>query len=156
MRQCFSEQVLVYFSWISFCCMEFSMRRSSWSPAILPYGTDQKRSCPTARIKPSPSLSTAWVGSVGFTAKPTSSGRTSKQPSPASSQGQFNDPIRVVAFNSLERWPREVSEDITLEIQTRCASISEHIQDFVANFTGPTRQLAMRFVDPKLCGRKRV
>ena len=64
--------------------------------------------------------------------------------------GQFNDPIRVVAFNTLEHWSRDVSEDIALEIQTRCdiqgAGVPEHIQDFVANYTGPARQLAFRLV----------
>ena len=62
----------------------------------------------------------------------------------------LNDPIRVVAFNTLEHWSRDVSEDIALEIQTRCdiqgAGVPEHIQDFVANYTGPARQLAFRLV----------
>src|SRR6478609_2428361 len=50
--------------------------------------------------------------------------------------GQFNDPIRVVAFNTLEHWSEDVSNDIALEIQTRCdiegVAVPEHIQDFVA------------------------
>jgi hypothetical protein len=61
--------------------------------------------------------------------------------------GQFNDPIRVVAFNTLEHWTEDVSNDIALEIQTRCdiegVAVPEHIQDFVASFTGPVRQLAL-------------
>jgi hypothetical protein len=61
--------------------------------------------------------------------------------------GQFNDPIRVVAFNTLEHWTEDVSNDIAREIQTRCdiegVAVPEHIQDFVASFTGPVRQLAL-------------
>jgi hypothetical protein len=61
--------------------------------------------------------------------------------------GRFNDPIRVVAFNTLEHWSEDVSNDIALEIQTRCdiegVAVPEHIQDFVASFAGPTRQLAL-------------
>ena len=61
--------------------------------------------------------------------------------------GQFNNPIRVVAFNTLEHWTEDVSNDIALEIQTRCdiegVAVPEHIQDFVASFTGPVRQLAL-------------
>jgi hypothetical protein len=61
--------------------------------------------------------------------------------------GQFNDPIRVVAFNTLEHWSEDDSNDIALEIQTRCDiegfAVPEHIKDFVANFAGPTRQLAL-------------
>jgi hypothetical protein len=41
MRRCPSDQVLIYLHWISSCCMEFGMRRSSWTPAIVPYGADQ-------------------------------------------------------------------------------------------------------------------
>jgi len=63
--------------------------------------------------------------------------------------GQFNDPIRVVAFNTLEHWS-DVSEYIAFEIQTRCeiegTAVPEHIKDFVVSYTGPTRQLALRLV----------
>jgi hypothetical protein len=62
--------------------------------------------------------------------------------------GQFNDPIRVVAFNTLEHWAEDVSENTALEIQTRCdiegTAVPEHIQDFVASYVGPDRQLALR------------
>jgi hypothetical protein len=34
--------------------------------------------------------------------------------------GQFNDPVRVVAFNTAEGWAQDVSKDIALEIQSRC------------------------------------
>ena len=64
--------------------------------------------------------------------------------------GQFNDPIRVVAFNTLEHWSEDVSEYIAFEIQTRCeiegTAVPEHIKDFVVCYTGPTRQLALRLV----------
>ena len=33
--------------------------------------------------------------------------------------GQFNDPIRVVAFNTTERWSDDVSEDVAREIMRR-------------------------------------
>jgi hypothetical protein len=60
--------------------------------------------------------------------------------------GQFNDPARVIAYNTLEHWSQDISEDIALEIQSRCdiegAAVPEHIQDFVANFAAPARQSA--------------
>jgi hypothetical protein len=34
--------------------------------------------------------------------------------------GQFNEPIRIAAFNTLEHWTGDVSADIAAEIQTRC------------------------------------
>ena len=64
--------------------------------------------------------------------------------------GEFNDPARVLAFNTLEHWSDDVSQEVAAEIQTRCdiegIAIPEHIRDFVASFTGPTRQLALRLV----------
>jgi hypothetical protein len=60
--------------------------------------------------------------------------------------GQFNDPARVIAYNTLEHWSQDISEDIALEIQSRCdiegVGVPEHIQDFVANFAAPARQSA--------------
>jgi hypothetical protein len=60
--------------------------------------------------------------------------------------GQFNDPARVIAYNTLEHWSQDISEDIALEIQSRCdiegAAVPEHIQDFVANFAALARQSA--------------
>jgi hypothetical protein len=64
--------------------------------------------------------------------------------------GQFNDPLRVVAFNTLEHWSKDVSEEIAREIQARCDiegySVPEHIRDFVESHRGRERQLAMRLV----------
>jgi hypothetical protein len=62
--------------------------------------------------------------------------------------GQFNDPVRVVAFNTLEHWSEDVTEYIAFEIRTRCdiegVAVPEHIRDFVASYTGPDRQLTLR------------
>ena len=64
--------------------------------------------------------------------------------------GQFNDPIRVVAFNTLEHWSDDVSEEIATEIQARCdiegTPVPDHLSDFVATHTGRARQLALRLV----------
>ena len=58
--------------------------------------------------------------------------------------GQFHDPIRVVAFNTLEHWSQDISREIAAEIQTLCdigrARVPEHIEDFVHSHTGPIRQ----------------
>ena len=34
--------------------------------------------------------------------------------------GQFNEPVGVIAFNTLEHWSDDVSDEIATEIQTRC------------------------------------
>jgi hypothetical protein len=62
--------------------------------------------------------------------------------------GQFNDPVRVVAFNTLEHWLDNISEAIALEIQTRCdidgEDVPEPIRDFVVRYTRPDRRNASR------------
>jgi hypothetical protein len=62
--------------------------------------------------------------------------------------GQFNDPVRVVAFNTLEYWSEDVSADVAAEIQTRCdidgEPVPEHIRDFVERHARSTRQLPLR------------
>jgi len=54
--------------------------------------------------------------------------------------GQFNAPVRVMAFNTLEHWIEDVSNHVAQEIQTRCdidgALIPEHVRDFVASHAG--------------------
>jgi hypothetical protein len=35
-------------------------------------------------------------------------------------EGQFSNPIRIIAFNTAERWAEDVSEDIAHEMRRRC------------------------------------
>ena len=118
----------------------FVMRGSSWTPTIVPYGADQTVYLVIDRF-----------GQLGGVYRETEVERTDFETIIADlMSGQFNDPVRVVAFNTLEHWSQDVSEDIAVEIQTRCdiqgAGVPEHVQDFVANYIGPTRQLALRLV----------
>jgi hypothetical protein len=48
--------------------------------------------------------------------------------------GQYDDPVRIVAFNTVEGWSRDVTEDIVDELRGRCAEIGEipiFLQDFL-------------------------
>jgi hypothetical protein len=49
--------------------------------------------------------------------------------------GQFGDPVRVIAFNTLEHWSEDVSAEVAREIQARSdidgEGLPEHLQDFV-------------------------
>lgn len=60
--------------------------------------------------------------------------------------GQFNDPVRVIAFNTLEHWARDMSVEVAAEIQTRCdidgEPLPEHVVDFVKRYAASTRPLA--------------
>jgi hypothetical protein len=43
--------------------------------------------------------------------------------------GQFNDPARIVAFNTAEGWAQDVSRDIAIEIQSRCDSDGQDVPE---------------------------
>jgi hypothetical protein len=64
--------------------------------------------------------------------------------------GQFKDPIRIVAFNTVERWSEDVSEDVAREIQRRAdlahEDLTSSIEAFVESYAGRERQLALRLV----------
>jgi hypothetical protein len=65
--------------------------------------------------------------------------------------GQYNNPIRVVAFNTAERWSEDVSEDVARELRRRCdlqmRELSAAISEFVERHGGQDpRQLTLRLV----------
>ena len=49
--------------------------------------------------------------------------------------GCFSDPVRVMSFNTLEHWTKDISTEIATEIQARCdidgTDPPDHIKDFV-------------------------
>ena len=65
--------------------------------------------------------------------------------------GQYNNPVRVIAFNTAEGWSRDVSEDIAHELRRRrdlqLADLPECLVEFVAGHeVGGRRQLTLRLV----------
>jgi hypothetical protein len=113
------------------------MPRTGWSPSTVPYGADQTVYLVIDRFK------------NGTVYRETEIERTDLETIVNDFvTGQFNDPVRVVAFNTLEHWSDDVSKDVAQEIQMRCdiagEPVPEHIQDFVDTHAGPTRQLSLR------------
>jgi hypothetical protein len=49
--------------------------------------------------------------------------------------GCFSDPIRVICFNTLEHWMKDISAEVAAEIQLRCdmdgEGVPDHLSDFV-------------------------
>ncbi|MGV7219007.1 hypothetical protein [Bradyrhizobium sp. UFLA05-112] len=49
--------------------------------------------------------------------------------------GCFSDPVRVISFNTLEHWVKDISADVAIEIQSRCdidgTDLPDHLRDFV-------------------------
>jgi hypothetical protein len=62
--------------------------------------------------------------------------------------GQFNNPIRVVAFNTAEHWAEDASEDIANEIMRRLGlardELPASLEAFMDPHLGPERQLTLR------------
>jgi hypothetical protein len=62
--------------------------------------------------------------------------------------GQYRNPVKVVAFNTAEGCSHDVSEDIAQELRRRCdlqlRDVPSSIQDFVEGHEGHDRQLALR------------
>ena len=62
--------------------------------------------------------------------------------------GQYDDPVRVVAFNTAERWARDVSADVAREIMRRLGvagdELPSSLEGFVDQHLGPDRQLTLR------------
>jgi hypothetical protein len=115
------------------------MPRTGWSPSTVPYGADQTAYLVVDRF------------SSGSVYRETEIERSDLETIISDFMtGQFNDSVRVVAFNTLEHWADDVSVDVAQEVQTQCdiagEPVPEHLQDFVDTYAGPTRQLTLRLV----------
>jgi hypothetical protein len=113
------------------------MGKSNWTPRIVPYGADQ-----TAYFV----VDCFASGSVYREAEVE---RTDLETVISDLlTGQFNDPVRVIAFNTLEHWSDDMSDQVAAEIRIRCdmerAAVPEHLRDFVDRHTSTTRQLSLR------------
>ena len=52
--------------------------------------------------------------------------------------GRFNDPIEVVAFNTLEHWSDDLSQDVAREIRCRCGIDGYDVPVYLDEFVGRT------------------
>jgi hypothetical protein len=116
------------------------MRRSSWTPSIVPTGDDQN----------------VYIAVDDFGRK----GRAYRETDVETADveitisgllaGEYANPIRVVAFNTVERWSEDVSEDVAREIRRRCdlqaADVPSTVQNFIERHEGHIRQLSLRLV----------
>ena len=117
------------------------MRNSSWTPSIVPSGNDQ-----------TVYLVAEDLGKLGRVWHEADYGETDLETDIQDLlSGQYNNPIRVVAFNTEERRSEDVSEDVAHELRRRCDlqgnSLPSSIQDFVERYEGHAwRQLTLRLV----------
>lgn len=116
------------------------MRKSIWTPSIVPNGDDQT----VYLVKDDLGRLGAVWGEASAEATDLETVLTDLM------EGQYKDPVRVIAFNTVERWSQDVSEDVAREIRRRfdlqLSDVPSGLQDFVERHEGHTRQLALRLV----------
>jgi hypothetical protein len=120
------------------------MRKSNWTPSIVPNDDDQNV---YLVVDDFAHRGTAW--------READTEKTDMETVVADLlSGQYNDPIRVVAFNTAKKWSQDVSADVALELRQRCdlqmRDIPFFLQDFVDRYEGRYRDfqlpLPMRLV----------
>jgi hypothetical protein len=62
-------------------------------------------------------------------------------------EGQYKDPVRVVSFNTFEKWSQDVSADVALELRRRCdlqrRDIPFFLQKFISRYEGSYRDIQL-------------
>ncbi|MEA2884725.1 MAG: hypothetical protein QOH32_3981 [Bradyrhizobium sp.] len=106
------------------------MRRASWTPSIVPNGSDQNVY-----------LVLDDLGHTGQVWREADAETTDLETIISDLlQGQYTNPIRVVGFNTAERWSEDVSADVAHELRRRCdlqmRDVPFFLQDFVDQYEG--------------------
>ena len=101
------------------------MRKSNWTPSIVPRGDDQ----------------TVYIVVDDFGRNGRAYRETDVEAADIETtimsllQGEYSNPVRVVSFNTAEKWSQDVSADVAQEIRRRfdlqLHDVPSNIQDFV-------------------------
>jgi hypothetical protein len=117
------------------------MRKSNWTPSIVPRGDDQNIY-----------MVADDLGRLGHIWPEADLERTDLETVVQDLlEGQYANPIRVIAFNTAEGWSQDVSADVADELRRRCdlllRDLPSSIQDFVERHeVQKYRQLTLRLV----------
>jgi hypothetical protein len=116
------------------------MRPSSWIPSVVPDSADQ-----------TVYLVIDDFERHGRVIRETDVGRADLESVIADLvSGQFNDPVRIVAFNTAEHWAEDVSEDVARELRRRAdlanEDLSSAVEAFVERHSRREVQLTLRLV----------
>jgi hypothetical protein len=116
------------------------MRSSNWIPSVVPHGAEQ-----------TVYLVVDDFNRHGRVFRETEVDRTDLETVIADLvSGQYNDPVRIVAFNTAEHWAEDVSEDVAREIRRRAdlanEDLSSAVEAFVERHSRRELQLTLRLV----------
>jgi hypothetical protein len=106
------------------------MRRPGWTPFIVPNGDDQNVY-----------IVVNDFGRHGRAYRETDVGRVDLEAVIMDMlEGQYNNPVRVVGFNTAEKWSQDVSGDVAHELRRRCdlqqRDVPFYLEDFVERHEG--------------------
>src|ERR1700712_948024 len=109
------------------------MRRSNWTPSIVPNEDDQ-----------TVYLVAEDFGKIGRAWREADYETTDLEKVVQDLlTDQYKNPIRVIAFNTAERWSQDVSEDVVHELRRRCdlqmRDVPFYLQDFTDRHEGHDR-----------------
>jgi hypothetical protein len=106
------------------------MRRSNWTPSIVPRGDDQNVYLVlddldrNGRVYREADAETADLETVILDLL----------------EGQYKNPVRVVAFNTAEGWSQDVSADVVQALRRRCdlqlRDVPFFLEEFVERYEG--------------------
>jgi hypothetical protein len=110
--------------------VEFVMRKTGWTPSIVPNGDDQNIY-----------LVMDDLGRAGRVWRETDADGTDLEAVIGDLlEGQYKSPLRVVGFNTAEKWSQDVSADVAHELRRRCdlqqRDVPFFLQDFVDRHEG--------------------
>ena len=116
--------------------------RRSWTPSIVPNGAD-------LTVYLTVYLVVDDYGRLGRAFRETDVERSDLENVISDlMSGQYNNPVRVVAFNTTERWSEDVSEDVAREVTRRLGLAGDELpsplEAFVDRHVGSERQLTLR------------
>jgi hypothetical protein len=113
------------------------MRKSNWTPSIVPGGEDHDVF-----------LVLDDFGRNGRAWREADVGTTDRETVTADLLGgQFNNPVRVVGFNTAGGWSQDVSADVARELRRRCdeqgRDVPFFLQEFVDQYEGRYRDVQL-------------
>ena len=99
------------------------MKQSKWMPGEVPYGADQTIYLIIDRLADRDRVRDIEIERADLEAVVADL-----------MAGLVNDPRRIIAFNTLEHWSEDISEQVAWEIQSRCDMAGEHVPEHVRDF----------------------
>jgi hypothetical protein len=106
------------------------MRKSGWTPSIVPNGDDQNVY-----------IVVDDFGRNGQAYRETDVERADLEAVIMDMlEGQYQNPIKVVGFNTAEKWSEDVSADVAHELRRRCdlqlRDVPFYLEEFVERYEG--------------------